>query len=119
MTMTQLMTKSRELTRYDRQESFCRATRDFARRYEQEINCGMSDADLENALKESLGIFGGCGCKDSISLCWQGAGLRIWAGWHGCNSYLEEPIFEGRETIAMAREIYQINDPDMDQLSLL
>ena len=62
---------------------------------------------------------GGSGGPDSFSISYQGAGLKIWASWEGINLVTDKPIFESRATIAMARHVYGIPNPDDRQLSLL
>ncbi|WP_024772930.1 hypothetical protein [Aquimarina macrocephali] len=40
---------------------------------------GLSDTELEQFIKQILGIAGGSGCRDSIHVSYQGSGLKIWA----------------------------------------
>ena len=65
-----------------------------------------------------MGIFGGMGARNQLSIIYQGSGFKIWAGWHVINHVMEKPIFEGRSTIAMAREVYGIHDPSNNQFAM-
>ncbi|NOX73861.1 MAG: hypothetical protein GXP03_09655, partial [Alphaproteobacteria bacterium] len=66
----------------------------------------MSDDDLAQALQTTLGIFGGSGGPNQLSITYQGSGLKIWASWHVHNHVAEKPLFAGKATIAMARLVY-------------
>lgn len=109
----------RRLTRGDKEEAFRIATRSLPRRYADEITRGMTDAELTQALKEVLGIWGGSCEPGRLDVLHQGSGLKIWAGWHIVNHVTEAPIFRGRETLAMARVTYGIRDPGDRQMPLL
>lgn len=102
----------RFLTRAEEIEVFKRATGAFPKRYGDQIKAGMSDEELASALENILGIMGGSGGPDRLSVMFAGAGLRIWGGWHSINQVTERPLFAGSRTIAMAREVYGISDPD-------
>ena len=110
---------SPSLSAADRKEIFHIATSDFVARFANEIAAGMTDDELAAALGETLGIFGGSGGPGRPSVAFTGAGLRIWGGWHVVNHGTEKPLFAGKATIAMAREVYAIPDPANAQLSLL
>ena len=107
------------LTREDKVAAFKAATRSLIHWYGDEIAAGVTDARLEELLTKALGIFGGSGGPDCLSVTHQGAGLKIWAGHSHVNHVTEKPIFQGKATIAMAREVYSIPDPDNDQMRLL
>ncbi len=107
------------LTQTERAEVFRLATRSLVNWYADEMAAGMNDAELKSALERALGIFGGSGARGRLSITYTGAGLRIWGGWHTVNHCVETPLFFGNGTIAMAREVYEICNPDDDQLSLL
>ena len=107
------------LTQAERAEVFRLATRSLMTRYEDELAAGMSDAELKEALEKVLGIFGGSGGPGRLGVTFTGSGLRIWGGWHIINHCVEAPLFSGNASIAMAREIYGISNPDNKQLSLL
>ncbi|MBL4767782.1 MAG: hypothetical protein JKY94_08725 [Rhodobacteraceae bacterium] len=98
---------------------FRQATTGLPRRYAKEMAAGMSDTALGEALKQVLGIFGGSGGPERLSITYQGAGLKIWGSWHVHNHVTERPLFEGQATIRMARYLYHISDPTETQLSLL
>lgn len=106
------------LSEADRTEIFRLATRGFPKRFAAAIRNGMTDAELEAALADTLGIFGGSTGPERFSTTFTGKGLRIWGGWHVVNHVLEKPLFAGKVTIAKARDVYGIDDPDNPQLSL-
>ena len=108
----------RTLTPDDKEQAFIKATRRFPDRYAEQIAKGMDDTELATALGNYLGISGGSGARGEIDIAYQGAGLKIWASWNTPNSVMDKPIFEGRSTIAMARKVYGIANPDNDQLAL-
>jgi hypothetical protein len=110
--------KTRPLSESDKIMIFKLATASLPRRHGDAINSGMSDEELSNALHSILGIFGGSGGPDRPSISFAGSSLRFWGGWHTVNHVQEKPLFAGKATIAMARMVYQIKDPDDDQLSL-
>ena len=109
----------KQLSNEDRIEVFKIATRSLVYRYGDKFKDGMTTEELEHALEEGLGIFGGCGSLDSLHVSYKGAGFKIWGGWHIVNHVQEAPLFQGKATIAMAREVYGIGDPDDGQMSLL
>lgn len=107
------------LDREEKVAAFKAATRSLIHWYGDEISAGVTDARLEEILAKALGIFGGSGGPDFLSITYQGAGLKIWAG-HTCvNHVTETPIFQGKATVAMAREVYSIPEPDDDQMRLI
>ena len=106
------------LTNLEKVEVFKLATRSFPRRNAEAIKRGMTDTELENALKINLGIFGGSGGPDCLSVTYQGAGLKIWGGWQTVNHVTEKPLNSGRHTVAVAREVYGISDPSEKQGNL-
>lgn len=107
------------LSEQDRIKVFKLATKGLVHRYHNKFESGITDAELKSALEDALGIFGGSGGPDRLSVSHKGAGLCIWGGWHSINHVKEKPLFAGATTIAMAREVYGIADPDSDQMSLL
>jgi len=109
-------TAQKVLSREDREEVFRIATKGLVHFHGSKFADGMTDKELEDALVSSLGIFGGSGGPDRLSVSYKGAGLKIWGGWHVVNHVTEPPLFQGRETIAMAREIYLIPDPEKSQM---
>ncbi|NOX52013.1 MAG: hypothetical protein GXP16_15980 [Gammaproteobacteria bacterium] len=108
----------RPLTQDEWELAFLKATASFPRQYADQIVTGMSDDELSQALQATLGIFGGSGGPDQLSITYQGSGLRIWASWHVHNHVSEKPLFAGKATIAMARELYGIADPEDGQMCL-
>jgi hypothetical protein len=89
-----------------------------AARWRERAAKGMSDDELAKALASEIGIFGGRSSPDGISLTYQGAGLKIWNSWEIENTHEQPPTFQGRATMAMAREVYRIKDPADSQLAL-
>lgn len=114
------MDTTRELTREDIDNAFRRATQSYAGardRWAKRTATGLTDAELAAALKYELGIWGGSGCRDSVKVTYQGAGLKIWATW-GYAHPRPAPILEGNKTVAFARAYYRIPDPADNQMSL-
>lgn len=109
----------RALTPQEREEAFRIATKCLPTWFADEIANGMSDAELAEALKSVLGIWGGSYGPGKMDIVFQGSGLRIWAGWHIVDHATERPIWQGQQTIAMARVIYDISDPEDRQQRLL
>lgn len=107
------------LTREEKVAAFKAATRSLIHWYGEEIASGATDARLEELLKNALGIFGGSGGPGRLSICHQGCGLKIWAGRTTVNHVREKPIFQGKATVKMAREVYSIADPSDAQRRLL
>ena len=107
-----------QLSHCDRIAVFRLATRSLAIHHTEAVKSGMTNEELECALADCLGIFGGSGGPDRLSVSFKGAGLKIWGGWHNVNHVSEPPLFEGKQTLAMAREVYGIPDPQDNQLSL-
>jgi len=106
------------LTHNERAEIFRRATGSFASWYAEDIDTGMTDDEIEDALKRALGAFGGSGSRGELNVCYTGAGLKIWGGWKWQNHCIDPPTFSGHETVTYARTFYAISDPNDDQLSL-
>lgn len=113
------MSGSTPLTPDEKHEAFCRATRFFVERYAEEIAEGMTDIQLETALKNYLGIFGGSCGPGSLDITYQGAGLKIWASREIHNHVTARPIFQDAATVKMARYVYNIAEPGDNQLSLI
>lgn len=112
---------ARPLTHDEKPWAFRRATNGFANageRWKERARTGLSDDQLEEALRYELGIMGGSGGPGQPSLAYQSAGLKIWASWDGINMVQDKPILAGRATLNMAREIYGIRDPSDRQTSL-
>ena len=106
----------------DKVYAFKRATGGFAKshqRWADRAASGLNDEQLQEALKYEIGIFGGSCGPNQMDITYQGAGLKIWAGWSILNHHEAKPIFDEQSTIEMARLVYGISDPDDDQLSLL
>lgn len=107
------------LTQAEKEAVFRSATGALTRWYGDEIKAGMTDVELTQALKVALGIFGGSCGPGRLSVTHKASGLTIWGGWHIINHLMEEPLFKGQQTLAMARYLYNIANPDDQQLALL
>ena len=108
---------NRPLTREDRERAIRKATRHLVAWHGDEISEGVNDDRLRELLERSLGEGGGCGPGD-ISYAYNGNGFRIWASWDICNSCVDEPIIKGEATLKMVRHLYNIPNPDDNQLGL-
>jgi hypothetical protein len=108
----------RPLSQAERVAAFKAATNSFKHHFGKRFASGMTDDELTAALQMSLGIFGGSGGPGRMNLTLQGAGLKIWASWGVHNHVTDKPLFAGKATIAMAREVYRIADPSSPQMSL-
>ncbi len=111
----------KQLSAHDRLYAFKRATGGIeraAKRWAERAATGLTDEQLAEALAYEIGIFGGSCGPGELHPTYQRAGLKIWASWESMNHVTDRPIFEGRATIAMAREVYGIRDPSDMQLSL-
>ena len=95
------------------------ATTGLLKWYGDQFVSGMNDTELKEALEQVLGIFGGSGGPDRLSICFKGAGLCIWGGRHSFNHVEEKPLFSGASTISMAREVYGIVNPELAQMILI
>lgn len=112
---------TRPLTEVARRDGFIRATGGYSgarQRWAERAAHGMSNTELAEALALELGIFGGLGGPNCLSLTYQGAGLKIWISWETHNHVTMKPTFEGKGTIATARLVYGISDPADRQLAL-
>lgn len=107
-----------ELSQTDRREVFRLATRPLVKSHSDRFAGGMTDDALEVALRQALGIFGGSDGPARLSITFQGAGLKIWGAWQVINHVTTPPLFAGKQTIEMAREVYGIVDPDNPQMRL-
>lgn len=88
----------RKLTQADKAMIFKLATASLPRRFADQIKQGMTDEELEAALKDVLGIFGGSGGPDRPSITFTRSGLKIWVGWHIVNHVQEKPLFQSQKT---------------------
>ena len=112
---------SRILSEEDRKTAFVRAVTNMSgaeQRWKERTETGLNDEQLSKALSYELGIAGGNSCRNTINIAYKTAGLKIWASWQSVNPCIDAPIFEGQQTIAMARKIFEITDPADRQMSL-
>ena len=63
-------------------------------------------------------IYGGFGGPGIRSVSHQGAGLKIWASQTAHNTVTDARVFKGAATIATARQVYGIRNPEEKQLAL-
>ena len=87
-------------------------------RWAQRAARGLSDEQVAEALRFELGIYGGFSGPNSLSVTYQGAGLKIWASWETHNTVTDAPVFKAAVTIATARQVYGIRNPEDKQLAL-
>ncbi|WP_156892496.1 hypothetical protein [Salaquimonas pukyongi] len=107
------------LSETERKEVFLIALAGFQKRNAGCITRGMTDPELAELIASHLGIFGGSCGPERMSVIYQGSGLKIWGGRHVVNHCIERPLFQGGATIATAREVFEIGDPENAQLKLL
>ncbi|MEO1642773.1 MAG: hypothetical protein AAFR74_05505 [Pseudomonadota bacterium] len=108
----------RPLTGADKRKAFKTATRSLPKQYASEIHQGMTDDRLNEVLTSVLGIYAGTCGPNAMSICWQGSGLKIWAGWTIQNTHRDKPIFSGKATLRAARDVYGIKQPWDTQIGL-
>ncbi|PCJ97312.1 MAG: hypothetical protein COA45_10275 [Zetaproteobacteria bacterium] len=112
----------KDLTKYDKKNAFIAAVTSFQNadiRWQERNRSGLTDNQLEEALRYELGIAGGCTANNNRpAVSYQGSGLKIWVSWDYPNPCIDAPIFERNSTMKMARAVYKISNPDDTQLSL-
>jgi len=111
----------KQISQHEAQEAFLRAVCSYQGskvRWIKRAQTGLDDEALKAALKYELGTFGGSGSRDSLNIAYQGDGLKIWAGSYSLNPCTDAPIFEGTQTIKMARYMFNIADPSDLQIDL-
>jgi hypothetical protein len=86
------------------------------RRWAERVTRGQTDEQLAEALQYELGAMGGFS-RDDIGVTYQGNGLKIWAD-RCIGSRRNPPILEGNQTVAFARRVYGIADPEEKQMGL-
>ncbi len=109
------------LTREEIVYAFKRATTGFQGgkdRWAKRAVSGLTDEQLAEALKYELGIFGGQSGPGELGISYQGNGLRIWAD-RCVGLHTRKPVLSGAATVAMARTVYGIRDPNDKQMSFL
>jgi hypothetical protein len=113
---------TRPLSQEEKLWAFRKATcsmQGAADRWAQRAARGLTDAELTEALRYELGIFAGSSAtKHGPALTFQGAGLKIWAAWGFPDHVNSKPIFQGRTTMDMARQVYGVRNPEDKQLAL-
>jgi hypothetical protein len=83
------------------------------KRWADRVAKGLTDEQLEEAIAYELGAFGSHG-GDPVGVTYQGSGLRIWAD-RCLGSRNNPPILQGHDTVAFARRVYGIADPNDKQ----
>ncbi len=110
-----------KLTDKEKHDAFLRSVCSYQgakNRWAKRAETGLSDEALKQSLKEELGIAGGSGCANTISIAYQGSGLKIWASRTTPNHCMDNPILEGSQTMKMARLVFNIADPENLQADL-
>ena len=112
----------RAISASDTKEAFIRAVHSYSgskERWQQRKETGLNDEELYEALRYALGTEGGSSGSDMISIHYSSSNLRIWASWECCYPIEKKDLIcEGKKTVAMARELLGISDPNLDQLSM-
>lgn len=106
----------------DKRNAFVHAVTRYSgsrERWERRRHTAMNDSELSEALRYELGIAGGASAAGTTpSVSYQGAGLKIWADWRYANPHLSAPILQGCATVAMARDVFGIQQPNDHQMEL-
>ncbi len=99
----------RELTPADELAAFKAATWALPAHYGDVLGQGMTDAQLVAALWDCLGVSERSPATATVpAIAYTYDGLKIWASWDTPNTATDRPVFKGRRTLAMAREVYAI-----------
>lgn len=110
------------LTADQKRQAFILATQSFAdaaARWEADATRGLTDSQLAERLAYELGSYGGH-ARTGLDVEYTADGLRIWARTDGfVRRTTDAPIMQSAATIAFARVVYGIPDPDQSQLSFL
>ena len=113
---------TRELTTEEKRRAFSRATGGMSgagERWKERAASGMTDEQLAAALAYELGIEGGASSWNDVPAYHvKGAGLQIWISWDFPRCHQEKPTFKGSDTVAMARQVYGIRNPEDKQMDL-
>lgn len=105
------------LTHAEREAAFRTATRCLIAWHCEELKQGVTDDRLRELLERALCIFGGSGGPNQLHVTYQGSGLKIWASREIHNHCQMKPTFQGELVVKMAREVYEIRNPQEKQLS--
>ncbi len=112
----------KSLTQNDIREAFIHATTNTSGardRWKERAQTGLTEAQLTEALRYELGIWGGSSSTETCpDVQFQSAGFKIWASWESMNYYNVPPVLQGQQTINMARTVFGIKDPSDKQISL-
>lgn len=109
-----------ELTDADRLEAVRIATASFRKsgeRWKKRAASGLTDAELEKALRDELGVAGARGGPNQLWVAYRGYDLLIGASWEGpCEYRLHslDPkvvVCRGKETIRLARQVWGVDLP--------
>ena len=108
--------KYKPLTEEDKKAAFLRTVHNMSGshvRWRQRAKTGLTDCELEEALRYEFGIAGGGSCGiDGLFLDYQRSGLKIWAAYYYSSVFKHTPIFQGAKTIEAARVYLGITDPN-------
>jgi hypothetical protein len=112
---------SRALTHEDRLHIFRNVFGTLGRRdrFTSRANGAMTDEELRRALEDAMGIEGGSCRQDRPYVHYRRAGLKIWGDWEWASPFRDQPLWQEEATLRMAREVYGIADPNVQQMSLL
>ncbi len=88
------------------------------KRWEERRQTGLSDDDLKKALEKEFGIYGGGTHRNTMSIAYQGAGLKVWFSPNSSLNCSDQLILQGVQTVRMARAVFRVPNPDDDQLGL-
>jgi hypothetical protein len=86
------------------------------KRWAERVSSGLTDEQLEDALQYEFGSMGGSS-RDNVGVTYAGDGLKVWAD-RRMGSRSRPPMLEGKTTLAFARRVYGITDPDDKQMWL-
>ena len=107
-----------DLTEAEMQSGFRSATAALPKWFAKDVERGMTDEQLGEALKKCLGIWGGTGGPGLPWTEYTGSGIKIWVAREIGDMRGKPPLFKGAETISMARKVYRIADPAQKQMAL-
>jgi len=109
------------LTQEQIEIAFIRAVTSFSEanaRWQQRAITGLTDEELIEALRYELGEHGGSSGYGNIpSIVYTKAKLRIWIG-DNLNHCTDQATLQEKQTMVMARRVFNISNPDDKQMSL-
>ena len=117
-----ILDRSPTITEEDKIYALKRATGHFEHYAGEKIQNGMTDDEIEEMLKFAMSQGGGSYGPEKLCVAWRRSGLKIWASWGFivtgyCGN--QNLILRGKQTIRMARLVYDIPYPGQLRLSFL